>query len=121
MPLAALGLAALAYVDAAPWWLGVAVAPPALAFCVNHLGQAPRALLELLGWAPLRRMGLWSYSIYLWQQPFHVFQASLPPGTALLGALAVGCASFHLVESPLRRWLNARSTCVSPSAIRGRR
>jgi peptidoglycan/LPS O-acetylase OafA/YrhL len=108
MPLAALAVAAAGHLPQAPWWVNAFITPLALAFCVNHLGQAPRWLLAVLGSRPLRQIGLWSYSIYLWQQPFYIHQAALPPGTAVLGALAAGLASFYLVEHPLRRWINAR-------------
>lgn len=117
VPLAALTLAALGYLPHAPWWLGAFITPLALAFSVNHLGQAPHWLLAVLASRPMRRMGLWSYSIYLWQQPFHIHQAALPPGTAVLGALAAGLASFYLVEYPARRWLNARLTGLGHAVV----
>ncbi|HSY05867.1 MAG TPA: acyltransferase [Steroidobacteraceae bacterium] len=100
-------LAALAcYAARVPWYAPVALSPFLLAFAVNHVG----------GCAPLRRvlevralgvLGLISYSVYLWQQPFYKFQAAFPFHTAVLGALALGACSFYFFESPIRRWLNA--------------
>lgn len=80
--------------------------PLLLAFAVNHLKDASRWLRSALALTPLRLLGLWSYSIYLWQQPFFQFKGALPPGAALGGALLAGIASFHLFENPVRRWLN---------------
>lgn len=60
--------------------------------------------------------GLYSYSIYLWQQPFyqmhHVGQISLVTGLALTAVFS--SISFHLVENPARKFLNNR---LSPSNI----
>jgi peptidoglycan/LPS O-acetylase OafA/YrhL len=94
------------------WWsvpgmlriLGVG----ALALAVNLLDRAPRLVQRALEWYPLRQMGLWSFSLYLWQQPFymavHRQELSAPLGVAL--GLACGVASFYLVENPARLYLN---------------
>lgn len=58
-----------------------------------------------LNWSPLRRVGLWSYSIYM----YHVFvHRIVPPGPELarlpleiLAALALGAASYYVVEKPV--------------------
>jgi peptidoglycan/LPS O-acetylase OafA/YrhL len=95
-------LASLAcYVTAMPWWLHVAVAPCLLAFAVNHVGASP--LRRPLEWKWLGALGLISYSVYLWQQPF--YKGHIPFG--MVGALVAGAASFYLFESPIRHWLNA--------------
>lgn len=107
MPVVATLLAATLYLHAAPWWSPVIVAPFLLAFAVNHLDRAPAAIHRLLAAAPLRLLGLWSYSIYLWQQPFYIYRASFPPGVALLLAMGVSVASFYLFEKPMRTWLNS--------------
>lgn len=107
MPIAAIGLATLAYVPHARWWWGTVVAPIALAFAVNHLAEASRWLRSFLAWSPLRIAGLWSYSLYLWQQPFYMYQFHLPPGTALVGVVLAGMASYYLWERPWRLWINS--------------
>lgn len=107
MPLAAIAIAIACHMPVLlPKWSSVLVSPFALAFAVNHLEQLPRTLVRLLAWAPLRQLGIWSYSIYIWQQP--VFLANLPYGPGLLLALGIGIASFHLFEDPTRRWLNRK-------------
>ncbi len=53
-------------------------------------------------------MGLWSFSIYLWQQPFFlaVDHHNLPTPWALLMALGAGLIAFYGLEQPVRRTLN---------------
>lgn len=109
MPPLALALAAACYLrEGVPWWSSAFVAPFCLAFCVNHLGESARWCLQLFRWVPLRLMGIWSYSIYLWQQPFYRLGEVWPPVLALLAAMLVGLASYYWFEQPTRRWLNAR-------------
>ncbi|MBK8743115.1 MAG: acyltransferase [Betaproteobacteria bacterium] len=106
MPLAAIGLAVACYWRGIPEWFSAVATPFLLAFAVNHLGQAKAAVLTALAAAPLRLLGICSYSVYLWQQPFYEFRASFPPGLALVCALLTGAASFYLFENPVRTWLN---------------
>ena len=109
MPLAAL-VAAFACYDTklAPWWCRVLFAPYLLAFAVNHLAEAPRWFRSLLAFGPLCLLGIWSYSIYLWQQPF-LAQNYLAPDRRVIWCIAsitTGIASFYLFENPIRTWLN---------------
>ncbi len=63
----------------------------------------------ILSWAPLRQLGLWSFSIYLWQQPFYLWMHSntrLSPMLALTLALICGLISYYLIERPARIYLN---------------
>jgi peptidoglycan/LPS O-acetylase OafA/YrhL len=95
------------------WWR---VPPPAtllvgcgaFALALNMLDRGPGLLRRLLEFPLLRRLGLWSYSIYLWQQPFYMLvkREGLPAPLGLAGALAVGILAFHVVEQPARLWLN---------------
>jgi peptidoglycan/LPS O-acetylase OafA/YrhL len=65
---------------------------------------------RLLSLAPLRQLGLWSFSLYLWQQPFYqlVRHHGMPAWQGMLLALASGIAAYYLLEKPARSWLNRR-------------
>jgi peptidoglycan/LPS O-acetylase OafA/YrhL len=65
---------------------------------------------RVLSWQPLRQMGLCSFSVYLWQQPFYVWLhggEGRSPWLALALGMACGLASFYWVERPARAYLNA--------------
>jgi peptidoglycan/LPS O-acetylase OafA/YrhL len=100
------------------WWR---VVPPAslvvgcaaFALALNLLERSPGLFRRALEWRPLRQLGVWSYSLYLWQQPFYMLRhrEGLPAPLALACALAVGIAAFYIVERPARRWLNRKAPC----------
>jgi peptidoglycan/LPS O-acetylase OafA/YrhL len=106
------------------WWR---VAPPArtflgvtaLATAVNLLQRAPGWVRALLSFRALRQLGIWSFSIYVWQQPFYMaVDAQRMSALAGIGcALLAGIASFYLVERPARSWLNRKWRGVTPSAL----
>jgi peptidoglycan/LPS O-acetylase OafA/YrhL len=79
-----------------------------LALAVNLLGRKRDIVTIALEWAPLRKLGMWSFSIYIWQQLFYAH----PDGTLLGGVLRifasiiVGIAAYYLIEFPARKWLN---------------
>ncbi len=110
MPVASFGLAVACYWHPVPTWTWSLISPFLLAFTVNHLNQAPSPIRRLLSGRPLRALGVWSYSLYLWQQPFATYQNSIVggPGMALLAAIATALVSYYLLENPVRTWLNAR-------------
>jgi peptidoglycan/LPS O-acetylase OafA/YrhL len=102
------------------WWsvppaVGQLVGVAAFALAVNLLPQAARQVQALLSLQPLRQLGLWSFSLYLWQQPFYAahLKLGLPLWQAISGALLAGLASYYLVENPARIYLN---THWSPAA-----
>jgi peptidoglycan/LPS O-acetylase OafA/YrhL len=64
-----------------------------------HVVQFPYAVLN---WRPVIWLGKISYSLYLWQQPF-CSNPSLRSGYMALGALALACLSYYLVELPMLR------------------
>lgn len=80
-----------------------------------------RGPLTLLCSRQLTWLGVISYGMYLWHQPFrNVIDEWLgaPRGTlafaglfvlTLAGAVCLGAASWHLVERPAQRWLRYRS------------
>lgn len=103
------------------WWF---VPPPirtiigvgALALLVNVLVQAPRHIQKVLSWLPLRQLGIWSYSIYVWQQPFYLYvhRDGMPKSIAFISAICAGIASYYLVEKPVREYLNQAWTKKFP-------
>ena len=80
----------------------------ALAIAVNLLPYTPGLLRSALAWKPLCLMGQWSFSLYLWQQPFYEWarNANGPTWLALLCAFAAGLTSYYFVEKPVREFLN---------------
>jgi peptidoglycan/LPS O-acetylase OafA/YrhL len=86
--------------------------PLLLAFTVNHLDKIPLAAKQILSIDSLRLLGIWSFSIYMWQQLFYFYlkdyQAHLPFAATLgmLASILLGIASFYLLENPIRRYLN---------------
>ena len=98
----------MCYVEAAPLWLIASVSPVLLALAVNHLDDMPALVEKVLSNRVIRYFGLWSYSIYLWQQLFYENAWRFPGGlyTALILAVLTGVASYYLLEQPVRRWIN---------------
>jgi peptidoglycan/LPS O-acetylase OafA/YrhL len=89
--------------------------PPAIAAAVLIAYGRDGPSARLLSAAPLRSVGLISYSAYLWHRPIIAFYQSrhgstvVPAETLLLLALSLGVAalSYALVEKPAsRRWRN---------------
>lgn len=108
MPVVALLIGAACYLWTVPGWMKGLVAPFFLAFSVNHIGETYRVVLRAFEWKPLRMLGIWSYSIYLWQQPFYELakDGKLAAAIALPLAIGVGLLSFYFYEKPTRDWLN---------------
>ncbi|HEX5127469.1 MAG TPA: acyltransferase [Rhodocyclaceae bacterium] len=94
----------LSYWWSVPRYVQMIVGTGLFAVALNLSPQAPTWFLKALSCKPLRYFGLWSFSIYLWQQPFYL--SSLHPLLGLLGAVIVGLGSFYFLEQPIRVWLN---------------
>lgn len=110
LPLACLLIAFACYLDAAPIWLTFLFGPVLLGVAINHVAESAKPLQSVLSFAPLRWLGVLSYSIYLWQQIFYKLFYALP-GKAVTGfvlSIAVGAASFYLFEDPVRKYINRR-------------
>lgn len=109
MPVIALLLAAACYLTALPFWMSFVFPPFLLAFAVNHLQESVALFRSLLSNNLLRLLGLWSYSIYLWQQPLFEYKWAIPgPDFALPLIIAVlaGLFSHALIEAPARAAIN---------------
>jgi peptidoglycan/LPS O-acetylase OafA/YrhL len=81
---------------------------------VALVGQPDGLLTRVLQWRPLAYLGRISYGLYLWNIPVIVVVWALPlprvPSAVLWLAATIGiaAASFHLVEVPLQKRINAR-------------
>jgi peptidoglycan/LPS O-acetylase OafA/YrhL len=95
----------------------------AFALAVNLLEGAPRLIHDVLSFRPLRQLGLWSFSIYLWQQPFYLYAAreGLSPFIGVGLAVIAGIASFYMLENPARIYLNRKWTQQRASVAQLRR
>lgn len=110
MPIVAFALGVACYANEyVPSWAQMLIAPFLFAFAVNHIGDTYRVVVRALEWRPLCLLGVWSFSVYLWQHPFYIYQDAFPAGVALLCAMMVGLVSFYLYEKPMRSWLNGFS------------
>ncbi len=100
------------YLKIMPDWLSFSLSPVLLAFTINHLCEASRILRVVLELKIFRLMGIWSFSIYLWQQPFYKYNWIIPgPGIlCLFLSIIVGFLSFYFFEQPVRSWINERWT-----------
>ena len=107
-PLLLAGAGVALFMDGIPHYLSHTLGTCCLALALNLLTNADLRIRRLLEARILVTFGLWSFSIYLWQQPFSymVDYHAIAPLPLLLAAMAAGVASFRLIEQPARRWLN---------------
>lgn len=103
-------LSVACYLDISPEWAPFTLAPMFLAITVNHLTDCSISIKKVLSSSLLCQLGLYSYSIYLWQQPFYRYHQIIPGGlfAGLLLALIAGYCSYHYFEQPVRSWINKR-------------
>lgn len=106
MPVGTFLGAMFCYTTLVPWYGSLLFSPFLLAFTVNHLSETPLLVRRALASPGIRLLGIWSYSIYIWQQPFYKFQDHFPFGGAFAAAMLVSLGSFYLFENPVRAWLN---------------
>lgn len=60
------------------WWsvpapIAMVFGVGSFALAVNLLAGAPPLVQAILSTKPLRQLGIWSFSIYLWQQPLYLY------------------------------------------------
>ena len=112
LPILTFLAAIFCYHQKAPWFTSWLFTPFLFAFTVNHLDLIPDSIKKALSFTPLRLFGLWSFSIYLWQQPFYHYLTKGNSGSiwfgilSLLLSIAAGMLSFFLIENPVRKYLN---------------
>ena len=110
MPITAFGCAIVCYTQVVPWWASMIVSPFLLAFAVNHLSDAPKYFRSVFAFSFIRLLGIWSFSIYIWQQPFYKYKITFfhSSSGALAMAMIVSLFSFYFFENPIRAWLNKK-------------
>ena len=102
-------------------FLGITIQNIALAACIAWcVAHSTSGLGRVLNSAPLVTLGLMSYSVYLWQQPFFnpVSGSPLtrfPVNLVLLGVTSV--ASYLLIERPVMMWRPYLETLLLRSSI----
>jgi peptidoglycan/LPS O-acetylase OafA/YrhL len=91
--------------------IGITVLNVGIALSIDRWVRYPEGIVaSALNSAPLRAIGVLSYSIYLWQEPFLDSKGNSPFQSFpfnLLAIAACSLCSFFLIERPLRR-LRAR-------------
>lgn len=83
------------------------IAPLALAVSMATFDCAVDWWKRAFALRPLIWIGMVSYSVYLWQQPFYANKPWLGSETGLVLGVSLGLCSFFFVERPARRYLNA--------------
>lgn len=110
LPLVVLGTGAgvLLSFDAVPIPLRYTLGTASLAVAVALVDVAGKRLNQILSLRPLTGLGMISFSLYLYQEPF--YHAAEDTGqfklAYLAAALMTAIASYYLVEQPARRALN---------------
>jgi len=92
--------------------LGVSMLNVSIALCIDWCVRNHSTVIgRLLNWRPLTFVGVLSYSLYLWQQPFinrgsSHFINMFPYN--LIGAIVCALLSYYLIEKPFlklrKRW-----------------
>jgi peptidoglycan/LPS O-acetylase OafA/YrhL len=77
-----------------------------IALAINTLEHAPAAGRRFLSSRVVGWIGVISYSLYIWQQPFFYSIARYHALPMAAGAVIVAILSFYLVEDPVRTRLN---------------
>jgi peptidoglycan/LPS O-acetylase OafA/YrhL len=104
----------------ATYGVGITILNVGIALCIDRWVRYPEGVAgTMLNSAPFRAVGVLSYSLYLWQQPFLDSDIGSAPALILrlLAVAACSVASFFLIEQPFQR-LRSR---VSPTAPDSRR
>lgn len=90
--------------------LKYSLATLAIAVAVNTLEQAPALGRRFLSSRAIGWVGVISYSLYIWQQPFFYSVDRYRAAPMALAAVVVAILSFYMIENPVRVHLNALRT-----------
>jgi peptidoglycan/LPS O-acetylase OafA/YrhL len=112
--------------DAVPDALKYSLGTTCLAISICSVRLESLLTMKLMKNPLLIWIGLISYSLYLWQQPFYELigqnaierrLGSLSLVALLLAAVICACGSYFLIEGPARRFLNERWTKQSSAPV----
>lgn len=112
MPVLAFLMGIFCYTKYAHWAASWILAPFFFAFAVNHLDSMTSLMKRMLSNNFIRLIGIYSYSIYLWQQPFYYYGVKFEELFPYVGVVflivscLVGVISFYMIENPIRKYLN---------------
>lgn len=116
IPLFSFCIAMFFYTKWAPHWaLSWALTPFLLAVSVNHLKDASNYVKKILSGRYICWLGMFSYSIYVWQQPLYkllhskylmIYNPYLVGVLFFFTACFFGYLSFLFIERPIREKLN---------------
>ena len=102
----------MAFSDVPPVWQLV-VNSVLLSVAVNGLDYASAIFRMPFEGGVMRFVGVTSYSLYIWQQPFYTMHERVNPFILLFFAVAVAYGSYYVLEQPTRRYLNSKFSKVS--------
>jgi peptidoglycan/LPS O-acetylase OafA/YrhL len=72
-----------------------------IALCLDHYMRYPKSMGGIaLNSSPVVWIGTISYSLYLWQQPWHFNTLRLPWYIKVAGAFVCAVSSYYLIEQP---------------------
>jgi len=118
-PLMAVGAVIAGVHPSVKWLVGIPVFNISVGLCLDRWTRFPDAdlIAKILNWKPLAFVGVLSYSLYLWQQPFlnpvgHHLWTRFPINVGL--AFLMALASYHLIERPFLA-LRYKSSPAVPS------
>ena len=109
LPVLAVVASILTYLEDVPFWMSIVFPPLLLSFAINHIQDSLSIFKKVLSSKLLRYLGLWSFSIYLWQQPVYEYRWVLPGpdyGIPLIMSIVLGALSFSIIETPARSAIN---------------
>jgi peptidoglycan/LPS O-acetylase OafA/YrhL len=111
LPVAMVSVAFVLFgVSSVPEFFRFTIGTTCLALGLNMLKNVSSDVVLAVFKNPLmRQLGIWSFSIYLYQQPFHLSVGKMPTAILLIGALCLSLLSFYGVEKPARAFLNGLS------------
>lgn len=106
VPLVFAFLGVLLFVNKVPDPIKYSVGTLCLALSICTVRSLSGVALRFLSSPTVRRVGVVSFSLYLWQQPFYKLIGVYPTAALFCCAVLAGLLSYSWVEVPVRRYLN---------------